>query len=398
MNEYIFILGRSIKLCKAELETVLASYAVDYELVFLNERVFHIKAEGKMDFIGLGKVLGGVVKICRLKGILTGDEDSWVEEIGKMLVQDAGGGRIEFGLSFYNSDINFKRVCDLGLGVKRYLKDRGYSARVVLPKEGVEISGVAVKKQKLRELVVVAEKRKFLLGETFWGQDFELWNKKDYRRPCADIKKGMLPPKVARMMVNLGLAVFADFSDKVLLDPFCGVGTILAEGMQRGLDVVGIDLSNEQIKKTRKNLAWFKKEFDLDSEFKLYRADAVRVSEIVDRKIDFIVTEPYLGPLGLGEKKLNWDEVKKVIDELEELYERCLADWSEVLADGGAVIIILPSFDLSYLGKGEVEVKNVVDNREKLSYNLVAGPYKYRRPEAVVVRNIYILNKKNGSY
>ena len=34
-------------------------------------------------------------------------------------------------------------------------------------------------------------------------QDFEQWGARDYGRPSRDAVRGMLPPKLARMMVNL---------------------------------------------------------------------------------------------------------------------------------------------------------------------------------------------------
>lgn len=71
-----------------------------------------------------------------------------------------------------------------------------------------------------------------------------------------------LHPKLARAMVNL-----AD-SDEVL-DPFCGAGGILIEAGLIGNKVTGIDIEEEMIEASKKNLDYF------NIESKLERGDAL---------------------------------------------------------------------------------------------------------------------------
>lgn len=53
----------------------------------------------------------------------------------------------------------------------------------------------------------------------------------------------MMVPKMQREMLDVCLEHFQDTTTPCLLDPFAGSGTILVEGMLRGLDIVGIDVN-----------------------------------------------------------------------------------------------------------------------------------------------------------
>ena len=61
-------------------------------------------------------------------------------------------------------------------------------------------------------------------------------------KPYRDMRRGMLPPKLARSLVNLAIGAKSP-SDMTILDPFCGTGTVLMEAMLLGTHVVGTDLA-----------------------------------------------------------------------------------------------------------------------------------------------------------
>ena len=77
------------------------------------------------------------------------------------------------------------------------------------------------------------------------------FQKRDIYKPNQRKIFGM-PPRLARMMVNLS----ACKSGKVLLDPFCGVGTILQEALQEKAMVVGMDVNPWCVKAATENLEW----------------------------------------------------------------------------------------------------------------------------------------------
>lgn len=392
MVEYLFILGRTSKLCLSELENILTRERIVFKLVFSSPEVFHILTPTPLDVQFLIYTLGGTIKIAKVEEAV-GDTEI-VDKLAPLIQSDTGvGSKITFGLSVY-SDIQFNELINLSKEVKERLERGGFKVRFVLPKDGVILSSVVVSKQRLTEAILVREDNKIVLAKTLVVQDFEDWGKRDFGRPAADPGRGMLPPKVARMMVNLGTSTILDRkAKKTILDPFCGVGTILAEGMLVGREVIGSDQSREAIEKTRKNLEWLKTNYQLPTtNYQLLLCDATHISEkLAPSSIDAIVTEPYLGPvIGTENFKLKLENFKNIILGLEKLYLGCLKDWYKTLKPEGRIVIALPSFRV---GEKEIFVKKGIDTRENLGYTLVAGPYRYSRPQAIVIRNIYILTK-----
>jgi tRNA (guanine10-N2)-dimethyltransferase len=101
--------------------------------------------------------------------------------------------------------------------------------------------------------------------------------KKPFFHPSA------MPSKLARGMVNLAHAK----SDELVLDPFCGTGSIMIEAAFVGCRVLGFDAKRRMTRGCRKNV----KHFGVDPEG-LVMADA-RMPPVT--KIDCIVTDPPYG-------------------------------------------------------------------------------------------------------
>jgi len=236
MSGYLFIFGNSPHLSQAELSIFFPNHTLISSDV--------AKIEGDVDPSLWIARLGGTVKIAKVIAHLSVLDPKSIADC----LRNNSTQRISFGVSSYSN--NFRVRSTFLQQVKDELVARGISARFVAPKGGNILSSVVVAKQELIELVVVGKEGDWTIGETIAVQDFEEWNKRDYGRPAADPKAGMLPPKVARMAVNLA------GEPKVLLDPFCGMGTILGEALLMGWSVFGSDISAEVIEKTRKNLEW----------------------------------------------------------------------------------------------------------------------------------------------
>ena len=78
------------------------------------------------------------------------------------------------------------------------------------------------------EIVVIKGHDKVFIGKTVAIQDIENYTKRDYERPARDAKTGMLPPKLAQIMINLGGLTKIDHDQEethavqhTLYDPFC---------------------------------------------------------------------------------------------------------------------------------------------------------------------------------
>ena len=84
-------------------------------------------------------------------------------------------------------------------------------------------------------------------------QDIESYTKRDRERPKRDAKVGMLPPKLAQIIINLAAGQLPEeklqnicdiplgepiprrLLGQTVLDPFCGTGVILQEASADGL-------------------------------------------------------------------------------------------------------------------------------------------------------------------
>jgi len=218
-------------------------------------------------------------------------------------------------------------------------------------------------------------------GEVFWRHSAKSWFKRDRERPFADSHKGMLPPKVARIMINLGLGK-RDPKDLTLLDPFCGTGTILMEGHVVGLKLIGSDQDKEQLDGSQQNLLW------LGAHPKLFSSDATAVSQnLPQSSVDLIVAEPFMGRPGTRE-----DRLPDLAKGLSKLYLGCLKDWLKVIKPGGTVCMIFPIFH--YHGQ-DFKTSAIIDSDKLLNYNIGLRDILYSRPDAKVRREIVLLTKKS---
>ncbi len=320
--------------------------------------------------------LGGTIKIGRIAESGYGAED-----IAKLIMDNISDheGKSYFGISFYDNSL-YKKHKNLGAEVKKYFKEQGVSVRWVVSRDKA-LSSVVVKKNKLvsdrgAEICLLPG----AIGITQAIQEFEDYSRRDYGRPARDSRSGMIPPKLAKMMINLAGQKY----DKKLLDPFCGSGTILAEALLMGYeDVMGSDKSEKAVSDSEANLDWLGKEAEV------FNVDVRSLSKRIEaNSIDAIITEPYLGPpLRCGEKE---SEIRKNINELESLYAASFQEFKKVLKEGGKVVIIFPVF--KYNGK-EINL-NMMGSVRKIGFErLNKERLLYARPDQRVMREIIIFVK-----
>lgn len=361
-TSYLFIFGRTPDLAFLE----LARFFPD--AVRVTNDVARVHTENPVE--KFQTILGGTVKIAREIGTIS---DLSAESFLPMLPNQTN---LHIGISGYGAVIPTAVLSTM----KKLLETQGIRLRYATAKHGSTISSVTVDKTGLTELVVVKDQSGFCVGQTISIQDYESWNKRDYGRPYADAKSGMLPPKVARMLVNIA------GTPGTLLDPFCGMGTVLAEASLSGWNVIGSDISSETIRKTKANLDW------LGATSGMHVCDATHVSEVIPvESINAIVTEPFMGSTNIAfQQNPDSTKIKNIIKGLEKLYIGCLREWKKILTENGKVIIALPEYSI---GGRTYFVKKVVDMCENLGYTTHVGPIEYGRPQAIVKRKFYIFQK-----
>lgn len=264
----------------------------------------------------------------------------------------------------------FENTAKLHQEVKNILSH----ARFIFPKDEFGLSPVIIKKHKIDELFLDSTKDQ--VWKTVWVHNFQHWIKKDRHMPHIDPRTGMLPPKIARSMVNL---VPLSPEGKVLLDPFCGSGRVLIEAGEVGYGLAGADIIAKQVSETQENLQ------AMNFSGQIEVLDATHLSDKF-KNIDAIVTEPFL-----GKAKFRQDEIRYIVPGLEKLYLGCLKNWLNVLKPGGFVVMVFPWFND---GKKEYKTSEIIDGKLNLSYNPLKRGIFYSRPGAEVKREIVVLQKK----
>ncbi|MFA6194603.1 MAG: hypothetical protein WC719_02565 [Patescibacteria group bacterium] len=337
--KYFFVLGTNSALSAAELAAVMdfnepRLLATDFLVV---DSPREINAEN------LIKRLGGTIKIGRIEAeIKSGDDKNLEAVLRKMALarrQAGTGSKFNFGFSDYGKRAFNKK--DLGLKLKKYFSEENVSSRFVISREKT-LSSVVVAQNKLLkngiEIILAGDGDNIIIGETLAVQPFKDLSLRDFGRPARDDMSGMLPPKLAQIMINLAQV---DDLNAVLIDPFCGSGTVISEAVMMGYKhLFASDISAKAVEDTRRNVNWTKELYKIEEvKLKLFVKNTLDLSKFIKGdSVEAIITEPYLGP------QRGLIAFKTVISNLEELYSGSLKEFHKVLQSGGRVVMIWPMF------------------------------------------------------
>jgi len=246
-------------------------------------------------------------------------------------------------------------------------------------KRGFEITGFVIKS-------------KMLLGITRWVTNPLLDIKQDEGRKVRFFTHGT-SIKMSRSLVFISQIR----KGGTLLDPFCGTGTILLEGLKQGFEVVGIDKDPKCYRASKENLNQFSMQSPskdrLKDKWQVFKQDSRYLPSILKRKIDAIVTEPYLGPFlnDLPEE----DEAAGIMFDLESLYIAVLKSSRDFLKPESKVVMIFPEYRFSNekiispnLEQIAKESSLIIENQSKyFSMNL---PISIGRKHNIIGRKLVI--------
>ncbi len=400
--KYAFILGREAALSTAEILAQLKARGIEHDpkKAVYSHAVLIIETSAALD-AAFFHALGGSIKMAEIV-MPTKNPDADLFEILRALPGDA----IDFGISFYQAGAGMLRTKgfeiwvkkSLPLELKKKLKESSErAARAVLPTEGSALTSVQVDKNRLidkgAEFLLLAAKDAIYIARTIAVQAFEEFSSRDYGRPGRDARSGMLPPKLARMMINLGAVP----KNSVLLDPFCGSGTILSEAALLGYEqLIGSDISMKAVEDTKKNFAWVMEHVENPPAApNVFQADVKDLPKFLKTSsVGAIVSEPFLGPPlrgGESDQKIHF-----IYLELMGLYRRAFAAFAKVLKADATVVFVFPVFgnkhinllrDLEELGfraEGLLPAKAVEALGAKSSTGLL-----YKREDQKVGREIF---------
>lgn len=343
--------------------------------------------------------LGGTQKLGIVIGeVATTEADELIEFLITQLEEEKRESKVHFGISVYDFgnakgvDAIAKSARQIGMTVKTQLKEKGISARFVMS-ETAALNAVAVRKNDLvkkgAEFVFLVAPNRVVIGMTTAVQDAEDWSERDFGRPRRNAKQGMLPPKLARMMVNL---TGIDVTGKTLLDPFCGSGTVLMEAAMLGAGkVIGSDIASGAVHDTQHNLSWLK---ERDIEVKDIDVFTAKASEVANRlpanSVDLLVTETYLGMPRRGTETK--EEILKAVEYIETMYRESFSSMRTVLKDDAVLVIAAPVHMLDQQSF-EAPIEKIMTDLGYTSDQVTAEPLIYHREEQLVGRHFFRFRK-----
>lgn len=372
MSKYAFILGQASHLAAAELLNVL-NQPKDY----LWQDNFLI-ADTRLEPTALLKQLGGTIKIAKVIAKLKNLTDFKTADWCQFLETQDLSGKFTFGFSVYHaSQKDYQHLFKLALSVKKALKPKT-SIRLVTSKEPI-LSSVIVTKNNLlnKELLFLKTADTWALAVTVAVQDFDDYGQRDILRPERDSRSGMLPPKLAQMMINLS----GTNKNLVLLDPFCGSGTILQEAMLLGFkNIHGTDISQKAIVDSQANIDWLKNKYNLKNKVNLKLSDVQNLTKIFkNQEIDLIVTEPFMGDA----RNLQ----AATISELKKLYYQAFLSFAKICSPQAKIVFIFPAINLQNQTITTLDQKAIASCGWQQLHSPL-GELIYQRPGQTVTRNI----------
>lgn len=399
-KQYFFQAGSFPTLSHVELVSVFPLYGLSKDNIHLfTEDIFVIKSDDVTEEV-LSKIfnrLGGFVRY----GEIIENTGTFLKEFNK------SEDRVVFGISLLGEldrsearkDNTF--IKKLANQVKKGLRESGLSVRFLIPRgSGFELNAAQVINNNILEkgfelsIIRNRERGEEIYGNTIAIQDLEGYVERDMNRPYSDIKMGVLPPKLARMMVN-----FAGLKDGTIWDPFCGSGTILMEAAVLGYNFLGSDIDENALYYSEENIKWLNKQGYLGNVvYELFKLDVTDpdkevIKELKNTKIDAIVCEPFMGP---PQKDIvSKDRAEQLLNSVKELYLSLFKVLDEDIGvRGSKMVLIIPSYKTND-GWKTFSIYDVISNRWEL-LNSELSPnkdLKWGRKNSIITRNIYILQR-----
>lgn len=407
MKKYVAVLGRQPFISMAELESLFEN--VRFLTPELTE--FEVGEHSREHMPGRGMLLmrdGESPDIRRLGGALKLAEEisQPLTEFLKTLPTDH---KIVLGVSDFSRGASPFRAQGEALKLKRLLVKNGYSVRVVPNKSTVLSSATSFHNQLFRPNRVEILKNGKKFYRVIGVQNIDDYTMRDRARPARDAKVGMLPPKLAQILINLCGPLPAETR---LLDPFCGTGVVLQEAALMGYQPYGTDLDARMVEYSRKNLEWlvanregsdslsrpsvsnpsFRARISL-KQIEVEQGDATSFQW--QPPIQAVASELFLGqPMSQAPAEIKLKQEKQFCKAVVLGFLRNLSVQIEA---GTPAALAMPAW---LRPDGHYDRLNILDEIENLGYNvkrfrnLGQGDLLYHRDGQVVAREIIVLRKK----
>ena len=393
--KYVAIAGRQPLISLAEIQALYdkAARLVGKKLVF-----FEIDEDGEENISPDINRLGGSLKLGRFF-------DTDFSKLAKFLATTHPEGKITLGISDFSKQKKSGLAKQKSMELKRSLARVGRSVRVITSNEP-EISSATAHHNQLGEKAGCFEI--FLIDREIYlslgTQNITAYTERDQARPARDAKVGMLPPKLAQILINLcgklpeGARV---------LDPFCGTGVVLQEAAIMGYVPYGTDLNERMVEYSKKNLSWLFNERNR-KRFKILPGliqkkdqilNAISVGDATsftwEGEIDAVAFEGYLGaPMSKPPVDIKFKTEKA---KCREIAMGFMKNITPQIKSGTPVVMALPAW---LRENGKYVGLNILDEIQEMGYNfekfqdLSQSDLLYYREGQIVAREIIVIRKR----
>ncbi len=353
----MFVFGKNPVLSAAEIISYMRyrNHAVTYK--FLKNAAL-VSSKERLDAKKIIEDLGGTLKVCEL--VYSGKPEG--VEFEKLL--EPNSDKIRFGVSAY-SDIRPPKLLwdDFTNRLKKYIKNNSLKFINVPAKNCyggycVQYTDYLNKIEKRggTEIIVYETSDILYAARPLSTHDPFEFRKRDVGRP-AQRTIYSIPPRLAKTLVNLSGAKPGD----TVLDPFCGIGTIIQESFLMGINSVGVDSDESCIKAADKNMAWIRKRNKSSAKVSLKIGNARKMSSMMPNgSIDAIATEPFLGPP--LKKKPSRRHAESILSSVRYIYMDFLKEAHKLLRDGKLVSVVSPNFAIPNGNKIRLDVWRIADS------------------------------------
>jgi tRNA G10 N-methylase Trm11 len=389
---YIAILGRQPALGMAELEHL---YGNEKTRWFSDQSALIDSSSFS------GDSLGGTQKAAIVTSELKNSD--WRQASLKIVQEYARKwsgfeGKLTLGISAYGFTVSAREVQQTGIILKQKLKKNNVSVRLIPNAEPAMNSATShhnklgLSSNKVELIVVRSRNGRVIISESIGSQNITAYAKRDQERPKRDAFVGMLPPKLAQIMINLAAPTARDEQPLRILDPFCGTGVILQEAALMGYSVYGTDIADKMIDFSRANLEWLAQTHRVDVDATLHQGDATETKW--NAPLDAIVCESYLGqPFSAPPSPSKLDQVRRNCNHIIGTF---LENISSQIDSGTPLCVAVPAWRAS---DGRFTHLPLVSQLDQ--YGFTAYPFSnvdqkdllYFREDQVVARELLVIVK-----
>jgi len=424
--KYLFALGKFPQISAYEIKSYLLARGIKFTEIseFLSEMSFAIyDIEGTIYPKKMAEELGGTVKIARVISDINTKKilDAFPKQAkkkGKAAARQKNSGakyntkELERLLEALPKDFMLNRLPPAEIGVSLYFWHESAFDRIVWQPLNEFLGSLLSQIRPTPSIVTSAETKyatsSYIIPSESFARDYAgenaelivgIGKEKSYFAIVealydiiAEVKRGDsllrpqhwkfgMRPRLAKILVNLARAKQGD----ILLDPFCGIGTVLKEAMLNDIHVIGRDLDGSAAKFAALNCNDTIKYYGKNVSYDIKAGDARKI-ELADSSVDAVATEPFLGEVLRQRPKQ--DYANNIINTLRPVYTSCLQEVHRVLKPEKYCCIIAP---LISTGRGQVRV-----DVKKIAQNIgfeVKAPLLEGEKQQIVKREIYVLKK-----